>query len=62
MSGYTKLISEATGVTDLGELRELEGIMRDTIFHSTLDWLSEKEFKRGAKKAKKVFDGMRKKP
>ncbi len=51
---YADLISEATGVTDPKELEELEDIMRESIYHSTLDWQTREELMAGARLAKSV--------
>lgn len=37
------------------EAEIVEILMRDEIFHSTLDWQTEKEFQSGARKAWKLF-------
>jgi len=56
MRGYTKMIIEDTGCTP-GEAREVEQIMRDDVFHSTLDWQSREEFREGARTAYRIFKG-----
>lgn len=33
------------------DAKQVEDLMRHEIFHSTLDWVSAKQFKRGAKQA-----------
>lgn len=51
-SMYAKGISEAIGgVTDADILCEVEDIMRNSIFHSTLDWVSQRQFSKAAKEA-----------
>lgn len=50
MSFYRKLIIETTGVNDK-DAAYIENIMREDIFHSTLDWQSPKIFARGAREA-----------
>ena len=35
----------------------LERIMREEVFHSTLDWQTAHEFNQGAKKAHKIYMG-----
>jgi hypothetical protein len=35
---YSRIISEATGVTDPEDLEDIEDCMRNDIFKSTLDW------------------------
>lgn len=56
MGLYARSISKATGVTDPEVLRELEEIMRNEVFHSTLDWQTTSQFNKGAKEAKKIYD------
>jgi hypothetical protein len=51
MSGsYQNMIIEDTGCTPSDAIM-IENIMRDEIFHSTLDWQSRAEFSRGARRA-----------
>jgi len=50
MSFYRRIIIEATGVNDK-DAAYVEDIMREDIFHSTLDWQSRKLFMRGAREA-----------
>jgi hypothetical protein len=54
LSGYQQIISQATGVIEPKQLDEIEQIMRDTIFHSTLDWQTRSELMRGARQARAV--------
>lgn len=49
-SFYRQLIIETTGVNDK-DAAYVEDIMREDIFHSTLDWQSRKVFTRGAREA-----------
>jgi hypothetical protein len=37
------------------EAQIVEGIMRESIFHSTLDWLPAEQFQDGARKAWRLF-------
>jgi hypothetical protein len=37
----------------------IEDLMRNEVFHSTLDWLSKQQFNRGARKAKALLAGDR---
>lgn len=53
-SGYASLIQKATGASDEA-LPVIERIMRDEIFHSTLDWQSAAEFQNGARKAMRLY-------
>ena len=55
MTLYEKIISEATGEADLSTLQEIEGVMRDTIFHSTLDWQTKAQLKKAARDAVKIL-------
>lgn len=48
------MIAKATGAADAA-LPILEEIMRSEVFHSTLDWQSATEFRRGAKKAYQLY-------
>lgn len=53
-SAYAELIAKATGAP--AELLPiLENIMRDEVFHSTLDWQSAAEFREGARKAHRIY-------
>lgn len=63
-SPYAPLIAAATGAPQ-SRLVLLENLMRDEIFHSTLDWQSTEELASGARKAHDLyqsapgyFDGM----
>ena len=49
-SCYRSLIIEAAGINEK-EAWYVEEIMRDDIFHSTLDWQSRAQFVRGAREA-----------
>ena len=50
LGGYTSLIIESTGCAHV-DAAEIEEIMRQDIFHSTLDWLTLRQFIHGAKQA-----------
>jgi hypothetical protein len=52
---YSRAISEITGITDPEGLAEIESIMRQDVFHSTLDWQSAELFKEGALEALAVY-------
>ena len=56
MSGYSDMIGQATGETEAARLREIENIMRQDVFHSTLDWQSPAQFRKGAKQAAAIMD------
>jgi hypothetical protein len=47
MSYYSELIIKSTGCKP-EEANEIEDTMRNTILHSTLDWLSKEQFKKTA--------------
>lgn len=53
-SPYAKLIRAATGAPE-SRLVLLENLMRDEIFHSTLDWQSAEELAAGARKAHDLY-------
>jgi len=55
LTGYQEIIREATLYSDIPSLEKIEDCMRDIIFHSTLDWQTREELKRGAIKAVKVL-------
>lgn len=57
--GYHATIHEATGVTDIEDLEEIEDTMRHIIFHSTLDWQARDQLKQGAVEAWEVIQIMR---
>ncbi|MHB2025100.1 MAG: hypothetical protein ACYCPQ_00470 [Elusimicrobiota bacterium] len=61
MSFYQDLIIKATGVNkkDAGYV---EDIMREDIFHSTLDWQSRARFVRGAREAVEMLKAYRADP
>ncbi len=54
LSDYQQMVVEDTGCA-LEDAYKLVQIMRDDVFHSTLDWQSREEFRRGARKANKLF-------
>ena len=56
LTGYHLQIQKATGAP-LELLPILERIMREEVFHSTLDWQTAREFSQGAKKAHKLYLG-----
>lgn len=53
-SPYTTLIAAATGAPE-SRLTILERLMRDEIFHSTLDWQSAEELSEGARRANSLY-------
>jgi hypothetical protein len=54
-SPYADLIAKATGAAD-DLLPILEKIMREDVFHSTLDWQSASQFRSGARKALAIYE------
>jgi|GEM_PF-3416640 len=54
LSFYQEMIREVTGAP-VGVLAILENIMRDEVFHSTLDWQSREEFAEGARQAYAIY-------
>ncbi len=53
-SPYASLIAAATSAAE-SRLALLENLMRDEIFHSTLDWQSAEELADGAKRAHDLY-------
>ena len=54
MSKYKDLIKQATGCDDI-EARRIEDFMRNTIFHSTLDWQTRAELVDAARLAQETL-------
>jgi hypothetical protein len=54
MGGYEKDIVEVTGCSPEDAVM-IEHIMREEIFHSTLDWQTAAQFNRAARKAAKIL-------
>ena len=50
MSFYSELIIKATGCQE-SDAAEVEEYMRETIFHSNLDWQTRKQLEKAAKTA-----------
>lgn len=61
MSFYRDLIIKATGVSEK-DAGYVEEIMREDIFHSTLDWQSRRQFVQGAKEAVELLRVFRSDP
>lgn len=61
MSFYQDLITKATGV-NAKDAGYVENIMREDIFHSTLDWQSRAQFVRGAREAVELLKAYRADP
>lgn len=51
---YRDIIKQATGCTDV-EAEQIEDLMRNVIFKSTLDWQTHQEFIEGAKLAQEII-------
>lgn len=51
---YQNSIMKASGCTQ-EEVNEVEDYMRNSIVHSTLDWLSASQFNRAAKEAYELY-------
>ena len=58
LNHYQKSIIEATGCNP-EDAAEIEDLMRNTIFHSTLDWQTKRQFNKGAREAKELLEYMR---
>jgi len=58
MSIYQNIIIKATGVS-VRDAGYVEDIMREDIFHSTLDWQSRVQFVRGAREAAEMLKAYR---
>ena len=54
MKTYQTMIIEATKCS-VDEVSEVEDIMRNDVLHSTLDWLTLKQFNKAAKEAYEVY-------
>ena len=54
MSRYRDIIKRATGCTDSQAL-EVESVMRNVIFHSTLDWQAPDQLEEAARLGLKIF-------
>ncbi len=54
MSSYKQAIIEDSGCTP-NDAVMIEHIMREDIFHSTLDWQTRAELRRAARKAAKIL-------
>ncbi len=61
MTFYQDLIIKATGV-NVKDAGYVEDIMREDIFHSTLDWQSRTQFVRGAREAVEMLKVYRSDP
>jgi len=57
-TAYSAAIAEATGAHRM-QLPIIERIMREVIFHSTLDWQTKDQFDTGALEAQKEYEAAR---
>lgn len=57
MSIYRDTIKQATGCTD-SEAAQVEDVMRNVIFHSTLDWQTREELEEAARMGLQVVREM----
>lgn len=58
LTGYQRSIVKDTGCAP-EEAPAVEDIMRNDIFHSTLDWQTAKQFRKGAREAYEVMQYLR---
>ena len=61
MNIYQQIIVEVTGA-GTKDAEYIEDIMRNDIFHSTLDWQTRAQLGRAAKKAVKLLKAYREEP
>lgn len=54
MNSYKQMIIEDAGCQPF-DASMIEDIMRNEIFHSTLDWQSRAQFRQGARKAAEIL-------
>jgi outer membrane receptor for ferrienterochelin and colicin len=59
MHGYRQIIHEATGITRADDLEEIEDVMRQHIFHSTLDWQTREQLSAAAIEAWGIIQYLR---
>lgn len=55
MSRYTQDIVDLLHCTE-EEAVIIEDLMRSQVFHSTIDWVSERQFNKGAREAQRIFE------
>lgn len=58
LTGYQRSIVRDTGC-DPADAAEVEELMRSVIFHSTLDWQTARQFRKGAREAYELLQAMR---
>jgi hypothetical protein len=54
VSTYRDIIRQATGCTD-AEAPEIEDVMRNVIFHSTLDWQTREQLEEAARLGSEIL-------
>lgn len=55
LNSYERLIQQATGAP-VADLARMEDIMREEIFHSTLDWQTREQFVAAAREAHRLLN------
>lgn len=55
---YKRLIIEATSCSE-ADAAEIENLMRDCIFHSTLDWQTREQLERAAREGQELLKQLR---
>jgi hypothetical protein len=58
LTHYQRQIMEDTGCSS-EEAGMVEDVMREDVFHSTLDWQTREQFREGARKAWRLFQANR---
>jgi hypothetical protein len=56
MNLYQRLISKATGITDIEKVNMVEQYMRTIYFHSTLSWQTQAQLNRAARESAKELE------
>ena len=54
-SVYAQMIAEISGYQDECIISEIEEVMRNSIFHSTLDWIEREDFIEGVNQAVEIL-------
>lgn len=58
MTTYQQIIIEATGCRE-EDVQEIEDLMRQVVFHSTLDWQTRDQLEAGAREAWSLLQEIR---
>jgi hypothetical protein len=53
---FEELIDETLGETSKAKKDKIENLVRDVIFHSTLDWQTKKQLVRAIKEANQILE------